>query len=185
MNSEYNNSILILDGAGCRVTISGTQMIFSCQVLQRENSRSLEISASDIKGKYWEVIINHEDFINHLDKLGIFKSDWKAFFDIMSNGITEGLIKGEIVNEIIHLHIDYPIGEASLRGTFHLMSIKNPAPRLIAELVFRFIDRLERKNLKRVREPSPQIRQAITDIVKIKTKPAKKKQPKHIGSKII
>ena len=105
---------------------------------------------------------------------------------MMSDAFMNHLVNGEIKNQTIRLFIDYPIGEAKLRGTFEMIHIRNPAPQLISDLVFSFIERIEARSLKRVRDPSPEVKHQTQEVLrKIKPKVAKKKNPKQIGSKII
>ena len=185
MQTEYDRNIILLEGAIAKVIISGIKLLISCKVVHNDNSKVLEIAATDVKTNYWEIILSHEDFCSHLETLGIFKSDWKTYFLMMSDSFDNKLVTGEISNPDINLHIDYPMGEAKLRGTFRLKHIKNPAPQLIADLVFDFIEKIEKKNLKRIREPSPEHKQIHVEPIKAKPKAIKKKNPKQIGSKII
>jgi hypothetical protein len=184
MNKTYDKAIKHLTDCSCKSSFSGVNLLIFCKVLQGP-SASLEISATDVKGNYWEISLNHDDFQKHIETLGLLNSDWENFFIMMREAFENNSISGEITSHLVHLHIDYPIGEAKIRGSFSLKFIKNPAPQLISDLVFGYISKLEVKSLKRPRESSSEAKSQVIEMPKLKPKPTKKKKPKQIGSKIL
>lgn len=187
MQIEYDRNVLILDGAICKIMASGVKVLISCKVVYNGNARNLEISACDVKSNYWELDLTYSDFCGHLEQLGLMMTDWKTFFNMMRESFNQKLIMGEINNKELKIFVDYPMGEAKLRGTFNLKHIKNTAPQLLADFVFAYIEKIEAMSLKRPREPSPQAKIKVPVAEPIRTKPkiVKKKKPKQIGSKII
>lgn len=184
MNKIFERGIKLLNECTCKSIFSGVNILISFKVIQAQSSL-LEISATDVRGNYWELSLTYEDFQEHIERLGLLNSDWENFFTMMREAFDNNLISGEIVNQLITMHIDYPIGEAKIRGSFTLKFIKNPAPQLISDLVFGFINKLEMKSLKRFRESSNEAKSQVVELPKIKPKIQKKKKPKQIGSKIL
>lgn len=184
MNRNYENSIKVLTDCSCKTRFSGSNMLLICKVIPGQNPE-LEISATDIQGNLWQLLITFNDFQAHIEKIGFLNSEWDNYFKMMKEAFESQLISGEIVNHTINLHIDYPIGEAKIRGTFNLKHVKNAPPAAIASLVFDYIQKLEQRMLKRPRELSSEIKSQAVEPLKAKPKVQKKKKPKQIGSKII
>lgn len=184
MNRNYENSIKVLNDCSYKSKFSGTNILLVCKVVNERNAE-LEISATDIQGNLWQLLITHNDFQAHIEKIGFLNSDWDNYFKMMKEAFENELISGEIGNHTINLHIDYPIGEAKIRGTFVLKHMKNAPPAEIAALVFEYIQKLEHRMLKRPRETSLEIKSQVVEPIKAKPKVQKKKKPKQIGSKII
>lgn len=186
MSAEYNRAILHMEGTACKSLVSGVRVLISLKVIQDETPYSLEIAVTDVRGNYWELVLEYKDFEEHLNQLGAMQNDWGRFFNMMAQAFENKFVSGEVKNQAIDMFIDYPIGQAKLRGNFTLKHIKNPSPQLISNLVFSYIERLEIKSLKRPREPSPEIKSQVVEPLKVKAKNLKKKKkPKQIGSKIL
>lgn len=184
MNRNFDKAINALNHCGCKFLISGTGYLLLSKVIHGQ-SVALEISATDIKGNLWKVSLSYEKLQAHIKKIGLLNSDWNNFFSMMKEALENELVDVELANHKMHLHIDYPIGQAKIRGTFKLILEKHDEQKLIADLVFDYIHKLETKMLKRTREASPEIKSQVVEGLKPKPRFQKKKKPKQIGSKII
>lgn len=103
----------------------------------------------------------------------------------MYNSIINKDLSVEIQNQELTLSLNYQINVGKLKGSFvlHLERLLNRES--IANLVFTYIEKLETRSLKRIREPSPEVPQLIAKPIQPKAKVVKKKNPKRIGSKIL
>ncbi len=184
MNRNYEKAIITLNHFGCKLFVSETRYLILCKVVHGQ-SAELEISGTDVQANLWQVSLSSEEFQAHIEKIGLLNSDWSNFFSMMKEAFANELVSVEVVDYKMHLHIDYPIGEAKIRGTFELPQVIDVQQKLSADLVFEYIHMLETKMLKRTREVSPEIKSQVVEVLKPKPRFQKKKKPKQIGSKII
>ena len=182
---DYDKNILLLESLCCRIIVENAEMLINLRVVDKKNIKSLEISATDVVRNYWESLITFNDFEDHQLKLGIIRQDWGQFFRLMYNSIINKDLSVEIQNQELTLSLNYQINVGKLKGSFvlHLERLLNRES--IANLVFTYIEKLETRSLKRIREPSPEVPQLIAKPIQPKAKVVKKKNPKRIGSKIL
>jgi hypothetical protein len=133
-----------------------------------------------------------EDFERHVHESKANTSNWAAYFNLLKKVIADK--KFEIVerSDVLRMSLDYPLGEAVLKGSFELKKLRINREKL-AMIVFQILDEprsLEPVPDKRKRSESPQIRQAPVLASSSVPKPVstnrqvKRRKQKQIGTKL-
>lgn len=189
---DFQRSILVMDGLFGKAMMGGRQVLIYSSIKAHPGNFIWSIQISDLIDKHFELEMGIEDFERHMEEIKANNSDWTAYFNLLKKVIVDK--KFEIVerSNVLRMNLDYPLGEAILKGTLELKKRKIDRDRL-AMIVFQILD--EPRNLepvpeKRKRSESPKIRQAPVLATSSVPKPVppnrqlKRRKQKQIGTKL-
>jgi len=189
---DFQRSILVMDGLYGKGRMGGRQvLIYSCIKAQPGNF-IWSIQISDLIDKHFELEMGIDDFERHLEEIKANTSNWTAYFNLLKKVIEDK--KFEIVerSNVVRMSLDYPLGEAVLKGSFELKKLQIDREKL-AIIVFQILDEprsLEPVPDKRKRSESPKIRLAPVLASSSVPKPVstnrqvKRRKQKQIGTKL-
>ena len=165
---------------------AASKWVLRFSVLSDPAHFQLLITVSDTVAHLWELGLSAAQLQAHQTALGLEQVDWGMYFKLLKAALGEKRVNVREAGADLTLDVEYPLAQAKLKGSFTLRRTTADSKAVMGFLVGALETALQpNEQLKRERQPSPElVKDAPARPAAMHKPPKKKKKVTELGSKI-